>query len=71
MEFSHLARFQRTQWNFLILPAFNRLCGILQRNHRKMAMEWSFSYNSFVKLSFLTRFTIFNNTNNLTYRLTL
>ena len=25
--------------------------GILQRNYRKMTMEWSFSYNSFVKLS--------------------
>ena len=24
--------------------------GILQRNYRKMTIEWSFSYNSFVKL---------------------
>ena len=26
--------------------------GILQRNYRKMTIEWSFSYYSFVKLSF-------------------
>ena len=25
--------------------------GILQRNYRKMTIKWSFSYNSFVKLS--------------------
>ena len=28
--------------------------GILQRNHRKMTIKWSFSYNSFVKHDSLT-----------------
>ena len=27
---------------------------ILQRNYRKMTIKWSFSYNSFVKRSFMT-----------------
>ena len=32
--------------------------GFLQSNYRKMTMEWSFSYNSFVKLSLYNIITI-------------
>ena len=35
---------------FLLLK-FYIYYGILQRNSRKMTIKWSFSYNSFVKLS--------------------
>ena len=35
--------------------------GILQKNYRKMTIKWSFSYNSFVELSFFDTI-YFNNT---------
>ena len=35
-----------------ITHSCNSFHGILQRNYRKMTIEWSFSYNSFVKLPF-------------------
>ena len=34
-----------------LFKIFQGLSGILQRNYWKMTMEWSFSYNFFVKLS--------------------
>ena len=42
-----------TAWSCFVFHIFHH--GILQRNYWKMTMEWSFSYNSFVKLSLYDR----------------
>ena len=44
------------QCMFMCLPNFF-IMEFLQRNNRKMAIKWLFSYKSVVKLSFIARFT--------------